>query len=95
MLSNLVGIPSFASRISGQTLTKEQPGVNVTAQTEEKPQNADPQLGPAAPTPHSSRTTANGEIPKIKRFGQLNGGDRIDHVRLFFLKILFVIFVFH
>ena len=75
-LASLAGLPS---KIRAQMMNVEQPGVNVTAQMDEgKPANSDPQLGPSAPTPSSSRN--NGEVPKIKRFGQLNGGDRIDHV---------------
>ncbi|OQV16550.1 SEC23-interacting protein [Hypsibius exemplaris] len=82
-LASFAGIPNFASlaglpsKVRAQFLNEEQPGVNVTPQTEEEPPN-DPELGPAAPTPSGSRQ--NGEIPKIKVFGQLNGGDRIDYV---------------
>lgn len=79
LISNLASSASnLVSRRRSETLANAQPGVNVTSQSEETVHKPRDTLGPAAPTPSGS--SGGNEIPKIRRFGQLNAGDRIDHV---------------
>lgn len=79
LISNLATTASnFVSRKRGEALNKDQPGVNVTSQSEERIPKPNVNLGPAAPTPSGS--AIGDEIPKIRYFGQLNGGRRIDYV---------------
>ena len=82
MLSDFVGIPDFASKFRAKVRDEDQEGVNATTPTEEKPGGKrSSEFGPEAPTPSTSaRSSHDGPIPKIKTFGMLNGGDRIDYV---------------
>ncbi|GAV03438.1 hypothetical protein RvY_13861 [Ramazzottius varieornatus] len=82
MLSSMVGIPDFASRFRAKAQDEKQEGVNATTPTEEKVRGErSSEFGPAAPTPSTStRNSSDGQMPKIKSFGMLNGGERIDYV---------------